>query len=197
MTTLAELVTDVYTLTTRPDLVNETALAIRNATLKVHRSDFYPKDLQETAIQFSSAEYLQTFEYKSVFPNWRSLKYLRKYDPISDTPSIILDKITTDEVLDSYGKTKVNTVYGAGSNLQIRSNTKEAYYLLGYYAFPDVTDLGYSSWIADEQPSVILYEAALFIFKTIGYDEQVSTYTQLVAMELEMLQANNILINGS
>jgi hypothetical protein len=38
---LATILTDVYELTGRPDLVAETTLAVKNATLKAHHLDFF------------------------------------------------------------------------------------------------------------------------------------------------------------
>jgi len=43
---LAQLSTDVIALTKRPDLVAETTLAVKMATLKAHNSDYYPRDLR-------------------------------------------------------------------------------------------------------------------------------------------------------
>jgi len=197
MTTFAELVTNVYALTNRPDLVSETELAVRNATLKMHKTDFYFKDIFETGIQFTEADYLQSLDYKALIPTWRSLKYIRKYDPVGLTAGKFMEVITTEQVLDSYFQTKPDVVYGAGQVLQLRSSTKEAYYLLGCYRFPILTALNFSSWIADEQPSAIEREAARVIFKTIGYDEQASVYEKLIAEEIVLLKQDNILINGS
>ena len=57
--TLNELIAEVYTITNRPDLVAQTLMAVRSATLKLHQSDYYYKDIFETGFQFTSAEYLQ------------------------------------------------------------------------------------------------------------------------------------------
>ena len=54
MTVFSDLLSDVYAVTNRPDLVADTKLAVRTATLKAHRSDFYPKDLFETGLTFST-----------------------------------------------------------------------------------------------------------------------------------------------
>ena len=45
MATLAALLADVYSLTTRPDLVAESTVAVRKATLKAHLSDYFFRDL--------------------------------------------------------------------------------------------------------------------------------------------------------
>lgn len=50
MASLNSLVSDVYTLTNRPDLVAETALAVKKATLKMHHVDFFARDIWESGI---------------------------------------------------------------------------------------------------------------------------------------------------
>jgi len=188
--TLTSLVNDVYTLTNRPDLVGETVLAVRNATLKAHNTDYYYKDLFETGIQFDFAQAQQTFEYKDLIPRWRALKYLRKY--FNDSPADFLTIITPDQILDSYSVNRENVCYVAGTELQIRSNCDIQYLLLGCYIYPDVTVDNYDSWIADEQPAAIIYDAAATVFKTIGYDEQNAVYTNLVQAEYAQLRITNI-----
>ena len=80
MASFNDLCNDVYTITNRADLVGETKLAVRAATLKLHQSDFYSRDLFETGIQFPTADYTQSFDPKTVVPLYRSLKYVRRYD---------------------------------------------------------------------------------------------------------------------
>lgn len=196
--TLTGLVNDVYTLTNRPDLVGETLLAVRNATLKAHSSDFYPKDLFETGIIFDYEQAQQTFAYKELIPRWRALKYLREYSYSGNTgtPGKFLDVVTPETLLDSYNIHKEDVCYLAGYQLQIRAKAASKYFLLGCYVHPTVTPDNYNSWIADEHPSAIIYEAAATIFKTIGYDEQTAAYRGLVADEYALLRADNILAVG-
>ena len=56
MTTLTDLCADVYTITNRPDLINETKLAVKAATLKMHQSDYYYRDLLEQGITFDTSD---------------------------------------------------------------------------------------------------------------------------------------------
>lgn len=199
MTTLADLVADVYTLTNRPDLVSETLVAIRAATLKAHASDYYYKDLFETGIQFDQEQSQQSLDYKLLIPRWRSLKYVRPYlynaqqQGCARTPLTVL---TPEDILDSYGITKENVCYIAGLQLQIRTLAAFQYYLLGCYVYPNVTADGYSSWVADECPFAIIYDAVATIFKTIGQDEQNATYQALVQTQYVELKASNIIANG-
>lgn len=195
MTTVLEsLIADVYAITNRPDLVNETYTAIRSATLKAHQSDFYPKDLFEAVIKFDTEEYLQSFDYRSIFQNWRAIKYLRKYDNISGVAGNFIDIITIDQTLDNYSLNRDNVCYLAGANLQIRSNTKNQYYIIGLYQHPTVTLDGFNSWIALEHPFAIVFDAARILFKMIGYDEQSAAYERLTLEQYQELKSQILAI---
>lgn len=182
----ASLIADVMSLTNRPDLVNETKLAIKAATLKAHQSDDYIKDFAEYSIQFEAADYFQTLDYKSLIPLWRKPRYMRKYS--SGGPGNFLTYIEPEKVVDQYGASRLDVFYVAGSNIQIRSSDKLQYMLVGAYINPDVTESGFSSWIADDHPFAIIYEAVAIIFKTIGYDEQVVTYREMVKEQFQLLE---------
>jgi hypothetical protein len=190
----ADIVAEVYSLTNRPDLVNETALAVRAATLKAHHSDFYYKDVFETGISFSSAEYIQSLPYKDLIPLWRSPKYIRKVDASTTPPTPLgfLQLVAAEDALDSYRVSKENVYYIAGTNIQLRSRAQQQYYVVGCYVHPDVTQANYNSWIADEHPYAIIYEATAIIFKTIGYDEQVKAYRDMVMEEIGLLKMSNL-----
>lgn len=203
MTSLAALLTETYALTARPDLVAETTAAVKAATLKMHQCEYFPKDIYETGIQFSSSAYIQQLAYKSVVPLWRSLKYLRKFDitkasndSSAGTPGIQFKLISPEISLDSYGVEKVDVVYLAGLNLSIKSSAPFQYALLGCYVLPDITDANFSSWIADEHPYAIEFEAARVVFKTIGHDEESRAYDALVAEQVANLKTSQILAVG-
>jgi hypothetical protein len=185
-TSFASIVSDVMTLTNRPDLVNETNLAVKAATLKAHQFDDWIKDFTEASIQFSTADYYQTLDYKQIFPLWRKPRYIRCSDS-SGAQGTILDYIIPEKVIDAYGANRVNVFYVAGAEVQIRTLAQLKYFFVGYYKNPDVTSAGFSSWIANDHPFAITYEAAAIIFKTIGYDEQVPIYRGMVAEEMQRL----------
>jgi len=194
--TLAELIQEVYTLTARPDLVSETSSAIKAATLKAHQSDYYFKDLFESGIAFSTAEFIQNLDYRALIANWRALKYLRKFDFTNNVPGRLLDIIVPENVLNDYKMQRTDICYGAGAFIQINSSTEEQYYLLGAYLNPILTTVGYSSWVALDHPYFIIFDATATVFKAIGKDDEATTYRQLVAEQLTMLKTANILVNG-
>lgn len=173
------LINDVYTITKRSDLVAETSVAVRAATLKLHQMEFFPRDLSESKVNFSVADFYQTLPYATLFPQFRALSYLRKYE--GGAPTQVIDVIQPTDILDSYGISKENVAYMAGAVIQIRSNTKIETVLLGFYNNPITGPDTYASWIGTNHPFAVINEAAATVFKMIGFDEQASTYRQLAA----------------
>lgn len=186
--TFDELLEEVYLITARRDLVAETKSAIKAATLKAHKSDFYSKDIHETGIEFDTADFRQSLDYISLISNFRSLKYLRRVEDENDDVGNFFDIITPEETIDSYGLNRADIAYVAGRVLEIRSSVTFSKALLGAYVLPIVREGAYTSWVAEQFPFVIIYEAARVLFKAIGYDEQSATFTQLVAEEFNLLK---------
>ena len=191
--TLDELILEVYSITNRPDRSTETLSGIKAATLKAHQSDHYFKDLYESGLAFDSAAYVQDLDYRTLLPRWRQPKYFRKYDNSTGTPGIILTKIEPENVLDEYKLQKQDIYYSAGAYIHINSSTQEQYYLFGAYLNPDITTAGYNSWVALDHPFAIIYEAAAFVFKSIGKDEEAATYRQMVPEQIQMIRMDSII----
>lgn len=188
----AELISAVYSVTNRPDRSAETSLAIQAATLKMHQTDFYAKDLHEVGVAFDVAAYLQQLDYKALLPRWRAPKYLRKYDPTTDTGGTFMYPLTPEGVLDEYGSEKTDIFYMAGAFMQIKSSTAIKDYLLGYYRHPDITPGGFNSWVAEECPFAIVFDAAATVFKAIGKDEEAAAYRGLIAEQVAIMKLGNI-----
>lgn len=190
--TLSELYAEVYSLTQRPDKVAETVSAVKAATLKAHQSDFYYKDIFEVGIAFDTSEYAQNLDYRAAQPRWRALKYLRKYDYVNETPRKLLDILLPDQVFDRYGTQKQDICYVAGAFVQINSSSQEQYYLLGCYLNPDINSFSYTSWIAQDHPYAIVYDAVATIFKSTGKDNESTLYRTLVAEQIMMVKLSNV-----
>lgn len=186
--TFAELLQEAYYLTNRPDLANETKSAIKAATLKLHQTDFYSKDIAEIIVNLGTpAAFIYSFDYLTAISNFRAIKYIRKIDS-TGAPSNFFDVVTPEEVIDSYNVERTDICYVAGRVLELRSSTTFSKMILGAYVFPIVTEVGYASWIADLYPYAIVYEACRILFKTIGYDEQAAAYERLVAEQISLLK---------
>lgn len=183
---------EIYRLTKRPDLVEQTRGAIRLATLKAHHTDYYSKDLFEMGVDFEQEATRQQLDYISLVPNLRAFKYFRLSDSTCDDMGPFLEIITPEEILDAYGCNRTNIAYVAGRVLEIRSAADFRYGLLGCYVHPTVTDGDYCSWVAEQYPYCIIYETARVLFKTIGYDEESAQYNSLTAEAFNSLRLSNV-----
>ena len=194
--TLTELTDAVAELTNRPDLTALTLQTVKSSTLKAHQSDYYPKDLYESGVDFGASAYFQSFAYRDVLPRWRASKFFRKYDATLESAGEFFKLITPEQVLDGYNIAREDVYYLAGDVFQFRSATEFQYALMGCYLNPDIADATFTSWVALDSPYAIVYDAAAVIFKAIGKDEEAAVYKQLVAEQYALLRNSNILANG-
>lgn len=185
-----ELVAEVVTLTRRPDLEERISPAVRAATLKAHHSDFYYKDLYEQSVEFGQEYFIQNFLPTDIFPNFRQAKYIRFWHgDVDGYPGAFLDPIQIENSIDGYGCIKADVFYMAGQLLQIRTSAPIKRCLFGAYVHPVITPVNaYCSWIANEYPWAIIYEAARTIFKAIGKDSEAGEMSRLVGEEYQILR---------
>ena len=203
MTDFATLLEGVYELTNHRELVAQSTSAVKSATLQMHRKDFFSKDLLEVALQFPTADYLQSIDYRTLFPRYRSLKAIRKFDPTGAAyPEYgmgpFLTLITPEQVLDSYMQTRNDVCYVAGSQINLRSSTAIQYCNIAIYQHPEVgTPETYSSWIADEFPFAIIYAAASIVFASSLRDTAAAQANMgLANNELQAILMSNITDKG-
>jgi len=202
--TLTELTQQVYTITNRPDRIAETLSAIQSATLKMHQSDFYWKDIFEAGYNAGSnaIAYEHDIDYRSIIPLFRAWKYIRKWSPDLTgqnplgCPGKLLTLVEPMNVFDDYHAQKTDVYYGAGQYVHVKSSTLDQYYILGCYINPNITSSLYSSWIAIDHPFAIIYEAAAMVFKAVGKDEEATTYRTLNADQIGILKQNNVTALG-
>lgn len=192
--TFAELQAEVLSITRRPDLIERIQGGIRAATLKIHHSDFFYKDLVEVPVEFSEVTPVQSFVPAEVLPSFRKAKYLRVWcGDVNGSPGQFLEHIQIENSLDSYNYIKENVFYMAGTNLQIRSNPPVQRILFGAYVHPVVAPMAqYKSWIADEYPYAIIYEASRTIFRSIGQPEQATEYGNLAYEILAEIKVSSV-----
>lgn len=186
--TFDELVAEVYLITNRPDLAGETTSAVKAATLKMHKSDFYSKDIYETGIEFGSASYKQSLDYVSLFSNFRSFKYLRRVDSATDESGTFFTILTPEELVDAYGCNRVDVAYVAGRVLEMRAAVQFDKALLGCYVLPVVREGAYNSWVAEQFPYTIIHEAARRVYASIGQMEESNGQRSLLSEEFEELK---------
>ncbi len=187
-----ELLTEVFEITSRPDLVTATTNAVKAATLKAHQTDYYSKDIFETGVQFESTDFRQSLDYITLFSNFRAFKYFRRVEDENDDIGKFIAILAVDEILDEYGENRTDIAYVAGRVLEIRSSVSFQFGLLGCYVNPIVREGAYVSWVAEQHPFFIIHEAARRVFKQIGQMEESNGQRELVAEELVLLRATGL-----
>lgn len=226
------LVDSVYIETGRPDLVAETLSAVVSATLRMHGIDFWFRDIKTAQIVFDADGYLQILDIRDL-PYYRAISYMRKNDPslatyqqnlsllppltsnIAGIPvSVVatmrfLTPLTPDDILDSYQAEKQDVFYQTGDTIMIKSSTSLRYVLAGWYGFPNVdtknNGVNFDSWIGQNYPYAIIYDAASKIFQAIGQLDTSRKYdapeTQgsdggLIQQQIKLLRVSNITPQG-
>lgn len=192
--TFDEMVQEVIDITKRPDLITKIQANVRAATLKAHNSDFYYKDLYEVPVQFTNFFQLQSFLPTEIAPRFRKVKYIRLWvgDNSGDVGQF-LEPIQIENSIDGYGYIKTNVFYMAGQLLQIRGACALDKVLFGCYQYPIVTPVtSFTSWIANEMPYVIIYEAARVTFKGFSFTEQANEYSALVQEQFAELKLSYV-----
>lgn len=181
--TFPELVQEVLKIVKRPDLQERIEGAVRSATLRIHHSDFFYKDLVEVPVQFTEAKTLQNFLPTDVIPNFRKSKYVRQWQgDVDGMPGVFLEHIQIENSVDGYGCNKENVFYLAGQLIQTRTCFPLYRALFGAYVHPIITpSSSYNSWVAVEYPYAIIYDAARAVFNSISYAEQANSYERLAA----------------
>ena len=187
---LSELIAEVYTITGRPDLVAETASAVRKATLKMHAIDFFYRDLQEIVVGFPTTDYKQQYDLGANLQDYRAIKYIRQWNATHIGTEKFLERVEPDVVLDSCGLEGTDIWYVAGNMLNMKCLATFSNVVIGYYKHPNITTNLYSSWIAVEQPFAIIEEAAVNIFQMIGHAEMKTTYERMSAANILLLRQN-------
>jgi hypothetical protein len=201
----SEIVNDIYTLTNRPDLVAETALAIRKATLKMHSLDYFTQDRVSNIITITPAMQASILDNRYAIDlspaggnttRYRAISFIREYNNPLTGQEIQFLKLEPDSIFNEYNLERQNYYYIAGSSAQLRSNKVLTQVTLAYYQYPDVNSTTYTSWIAAQFPYAIIEEAARAIFKMIGKDEEAQTYQEATAENIAMLQEIGVTNQG-
>lgn len=196
-TSLNDLVVRLYTeVTKRPDLAEMSEGHLKNAILKAHTKDYWVRDIFETNFQFGSAATIYSLEPKSIIPRYRKHKYLNIVDPTSFDTTYELKYLTAPTWLDGYGYLQDNVYYEAGDTLKIRVSSQAKVFGIGCYIYPDTTLANYPSWIVDEFPLAILYEAARTMFRIIGKPDEAAKMELLVAEAMALVTETGLGIVG-
>lgn len=200
MATLASLLTDVYSITNRPDLVNESTLAVKAATLKAHQSDYFYRDLiaGSYSLFVDPTAFVQSVATSVLNARYRAFNYLQNFDPlVAAQPATgkVFKIISPNELMDDYKILRQDVAWVAGLQLNLRCSVALPTLYYGMYIQPDLTYAA-QSWISDAHPYCIIFEAARTLFKTIGLDAESAAYEKLVAEQYTELKLSNVVAQG-
>lgn len=195
MTVYSDIIADVLATTKRPDLQLAAAIAVRKATIKFHSSANFKKDLvvnTVTPTKISSADGRYLIDL-----NAPSFARIRKIDFLMNTLNsnnifTVYTEVEVFDVFDMYKNHRVNYYHLAGNNLVFHAEVATTSVDVGYYQLPDVTDLGYNSWIATNYKDYIITEAVGHVFKQIGKDSEAQLHKAEFLDNLSMLEQTNV-----
>lgn len=198
--TYLAIVADVYSLTARPDLIAETALAVRKATMKAHSADLWKNDLAVVypTMPVLSANGDVSFRYAldltdtATYPLYRRVSYVKEYNVPLTGQEIQFKELDMDRLLDNYLLEGINYFSQAGMQVQLRCNKALGQVAVGYYKYPDINQATYTSWIADQYRDMIIEEATAAIYKAIGKDTEYQRLAQNFGENLHMLQMTQL-----
>ncbi len=192
MATWAELITEIYSLTNRPDLVAETNLALRQAVRIGHKSAKFWRDLQEVTVPALVAQ-VQEIDIPSYMPQFRAIALLRS----EANDQIEFKDVTIGDLLDNDGVSRTDVYWGVGTKLKLRAAAPEANYRVMYYKYPIVfPTASFNSWLAEEHSDFLILWSAINVLSAVGEQEIKSRLEPLAAVELSALQKSNIEIVG-
>lgn len=202
----------VATVTNRPDLEDEIKEYVRSSVLKMHGIDFFFRDLVVSKVIFPEALYIQKLNTDQ-FARYRNTAVIRKWDsslndqelnpllsPRQDASGLVIFKnIEPSDIFDEQYPTllKTDVYYAAGSMLYMRSLTAFDSILLGFYTFPDVTLDNFETWLMQNHPYAIIYDASSVVFQATGQNDQSRKFDEptngLIAQQIAgIVKANTV-----
>jgi len=188
-----ELLSEIYFITKRPDLVGQTRSALRTATMFAHRTDNYWRDLVENVlVPISAAEgVILTQDY---MPRMRSIASI--YPKDGERRGLELECRDIDDLLDEYNSPRRHWFYGHSAGVRYNTSLLLPTLCISYYRDPNVNPVAYDSWIADIYPDVIIKWASALVMRSTGHKEEADSELQLAQSLLQELVANDFNIKG-
>lgn len=187
--TLTQLFEEVVTITNRPDLIAETNYAIKAAITKAHNADEWLPDMSVIRVTPTYSEDLDLYQ---IFTKEEPFVRFKKALAITKRPvPILLDPVSPDNLFDAYGSMSSNVWYLAGNVINVRTSGLEQAEVT-YLTRPDLTETGFTSWIADEHSEVIISGASSIVFDTLGKADEKQRFSTLYLDGIKELRMNYI-----
>jgi hypothetical protein len=199
MTTFAEMETLVVGQTRRPEVTAVTQAAIRTATLRAHHTDFFKRDLSTGTLTYtpsSSAIFYDFTDISTTLLRMRAFQLMQSVDAATLIPSENFEYRELQDLYDSDNVLRTSMYTMIGDTLRVYPASATGRLDAYYYRNPVTTEVGYSSWIANEYPDELAMWAAAIVFARTGFAEMAADFqkTHVVPFK-ELLIASHLLAN--
>lgn len=174
MTTFAELYDLTVEQTRRPELVDVTNMAIRTAVLRAHHFDFFPQDMLEGAVVYTPSSNAWQYDISNIgvlLPRYRAIKTVTGLELGTGRPVEHFEWREPDDLYTTEGERRSSVYTLVGTTLRLLPVLASGSATVAYYANPVVTDVGFSSWIADAYPDAVALMAAASVWSRVGFRE--------------------------
>lgn len=193
------MLADIYTLTNRPDLDAETAIALRTATTNAHLTANYPRDVTTSQVQLPNSSNQVAFNMSTLFPNCRGFMDIKPIDSSFNILPLwqnqLIEIVEMGDIYDPvYKNLRTNIAFVSGDQLVVRCPVQNWGYAIQWSVAPQTQRALYNSWIAQMAPAIILYWAAAIVLATNGAEQKAADYMkQIEKFYIPQLQSNFLL----
>lgn len=174
----AQAVSEVLTITARPDRTAEVESALNWAISHCCLKSNFAYDLVESTITIDPALYGATIQFNNVLTTppvtrFRKFKYIKSYGATR-----YLKPIGSDQVFQPGRSMQKDRYYVAGDNLTYILSSLAPSLEIAYYQYPPILDSITlpTFWLLDVAPWAVIDLAAARIFRSIGDDESMRQY---------------------
>lgn len=175
MTTFAQMQAAVIDKTRRPELVELTNSAIRIATTRAHQVDFFRRDQAEAALTYTVTNdlFVNIANIFATVARLRTVDFLQGVEAASPyKPVENLEYRDYRDFWNADNELREHVFTLIGGTLRARVLNPTGRFNLLYYQNPNVAEVGYSSWIADDHIDELAMWAAGVIWARTGNMEQ-------------------------
>lgn len=197
MITFAELESLTVAQTKRPEVPAITQAAIRMAVLRAHHVDFFKRDLAISTLSYAPLSSAQFYDFPTIsdtLTRLRSLQSVNCIEIASGATTELLDYREVQDLYDSDNVRRTSLYTLIGDTLRIYPVTATGQLEIFYYQNPKTTEVGFSSWIANEYSDDVAMWAAAIVFARTGFAEMAAEFNKNhVAPFKESLLASQLL----
>lgn len=180
MTTFAELVSATMDVTKRPALTALTNQAVRLAVMRAHHTDFFPRDTAIGSIPYQVSPVVMFYDFQNmntVLPRLRQIQTV--YGKTQEGLYVEqLEYRKMSNLYDNDGEPLRYVYTLIGETLRCYFDMPTGLIDVVYFRNPQVQELQFSSWIADEYRDEVAHWAAAIVFARSGFQDMAASLVE-------------------